>query len=283
MGYEFVKGAIYRMPTHFGPALGPRQMANGSPRAGSKTSPHTHTTAVSFRTDPAKLTVLMPPGFELGQPIVSITCTYMKEIDWLAGRGYNVVGVNVPVTYYGKREVISGLLRLVTWESLADPIITGREELGFPKVYGEIPDLEWERARGRARTQVGWGGFKFLEYEITNMVEKPIDTAEERVPGLHVKYVPRTGEWGEADVCYVTVNGLPKPGSQPVPRQNWVTTVKRFTGKGSVAFNHATWEQLPTLSNIVNPLADLDVFEVVAASLTETIGSAGLRGVRIVE
>ena len=29
---------------------------------------------------------------------------------------------------------------MVLWENLTDPIITGREELGYPKIYGELPE-----------------------------------------------------------------------------------------------------------------------------------------------
>lgn len=284
MSYQKVKGSIYRMPTHFGPAPGPRQMPDGTPRGGNELAPHSYSTVVSFRTDPARLEALLPPRFTLNAPVVTLASQYLKELDWLAGRGYNVVSVLVPVTFHGRVEEISANLNLVTWESLADPIITGREELGYPKIFGEIPDLEWDRARRRVRTQVGWGGCKFLEYQITDLVEQPIEgVSGERAPSLYVKYLPKTGEWGETDVCYVTVLGVPKPGTPPAPPKQWVKVLARYTGTGSVKINDMTWEELPTMWHIVNALADLPVLEVVSASFTETLGGAGLRGMRIVE
>jgi hypothetical protein len=172
----------------------------------------------------------------------------------------------------------------VTWENLTDPIITGREELGYPKIFGDIPDLEWDRANGRVRTQVGWGGCKFLEYQIKDLVAQPVEgVSADRAPSLYVKYLPATGDWGETDVCYVTTLGVPKPGSEPAPAKQWVKLLAKYTGTGSVKISHVTWEELPTMSPIVNTLADLSVNEIISATFIETLGGAGLRGMRKVE
>jgi hypothetical protein len=284
MSYLKIRESVYRMPTHFGPAPGPRQQEDGSPRGGNELSPHTYSTAVSFRSDPDQLQALLPPRFTLNAPIVTVSSNYLKELDWLAGRGYNVVTVSVPVTFHGRTEEISANLNLVTWENLADPIITGREELGYPKIYGEIPDLEWDRSRARVRTQVGWGGSKFLEYQITDLVPQPVEgVSAERPPSIYVKYLPATGDWGETDICYVTVLGVPKPGSEPAPAKKWVKLLAKYTGQGSVTFRHVTWEEMPTMSHVINTLADLRVAEIVSATFTETLGGAGLRGMRKVE
>jgi hypothetical protein len=284
MTYEKIRNSVYRMPTHFGPAPGPRQQEDGSPRGGNELSPHTYSTAVTFRGDPDQIQALLPPRFELMTPNVTVSSNYLKELDWLAGRGYNVISILVPVTFHGRKETITANLNLVTWENLADPIITGREELGYPKIFGEIPDLEWDRANRRVRTQVGWGGCKFLEYQITNLVEQPVEgVSGERAPSLYVKYLPATGDWGETDVCYVTALGVPKPGSEPAPAKQWVKLLAKYSGTGSVRINHVTWEELPTMSPIVNALADLTVHEIIGATFTETLGGAGLRGMRKVE
>ena len=50
----------------------------------------------------------------------------MKEIDWLAGRGYNVLGVEFPVVYNGKNERDTGPLLKVLWENNTEPKQTGR-------------------------------------------------------------------------------------------------------------------------------------------------------------
>ncbi len=77
---------IYRMPTVFGPATGPRQGPDGRGFECRET-PRSTAIAVSFRTNPGQLDALLPEGFSLGdQPVVTVTATYMKDIEgWPAG------------------------------------------------------------------------------------------------------------------------------------------------------------------------------------------------------
>jgi hypothetical protein len=48
-----------------------------------------------------------------------------------------------------------------------------------------------------------------------------------------------------------------------------------------VTWNRARWEDLPTQYNIVNGIADLEVVEFLAATLTKTIGGKDLSDQRI--
>jgi hypothetical protein len=93
MTYRFERGRLYRMPTHFGPAPGPRQMppeANAEPTR----SPRKTLVAASFLSDPNSLEQLLPPGSTLvGEPVVTVEFHYMTDIDWLAGRGYTMIHV----------------------------------------------------------------------------------------------------------------------------------------------------------------------------------------------
>jgi hypothetical protein len=75
------------MPTHFGPAPGPRQLPKGAV-ADSKRSPRRLSVAASFLTEAALLERHLPEGFTLaGEPVVTVEFHYMTDIDWLAGRG----------------------------------------------------------------------------------------------------------------------------------------------------------------------------------------------------
>ena len=69
---------------------------------------------------------------------------------------------------------------------------------------------------------------------------------------LHYKYMPRTGEWGVADVAYAVLT----PASAPnrVVKEHW-------RGEGTVQFHKARWEDLPTQYNIVNAFHELEVKE----------------------
>jgi hypothetical protein len=235
---------MYMMPTHFGPYTGPRRGPDGRTFAcidGPKSTEY----SVSFLTSADQLEPLLPPGFSLqGEPVVSVSTTQMKEIEWLAGRGYNVLGVTFPVSYQGKRDRAAGSLLTVLWENLADPIITGREQIGFSKIYCELPEPV-VRAEETHLT-ASWLGFRFLDLRLTGMKEvpeadfplpPPVETDGVAHGTLHYKYMPRTGDWGVADAEYACLT--PNGNSNAVTKQMW-------RGDGTVEFQRARWEDLPT-------------------------------------
>jgi hypothetical protein len=117
-----------------------------------------------------------------------------------------------------------------------------------------------------------------MDIEVRDLQEQPVSPQVESGPaGLMYKYQVRTGEWGGApEVAYATPNPAPAPGAPSVRR-----VLKQWTGQGHVAFHHTTFQQLPTLMNIVivNCLADLEVREVVAG-MQQTIGAGDISSQR---
>lgn len=276
MPYRFQPGKVYRMPTHFGPSLGPRQ-SEGGRRFDNRDSPRTTIISVSFLTNREQLDELLPEGFEVGaEPIVTVSASYMKEIAWLAGRGYNTLGVSFPAIFHGEQDQAAGNILTVLWENLADPIITGREDLGFSKIYCELP--EPSVYQGETRCIASWLGFKFVDLRIRNMTKlspEVVSAFASRQTGdglLHLKYIPRTGEWGHADAAYVTLT--------PVASPNRVIK-ERWEGEGTVQFHKATWEDLPTMFNIVNTFHELEIKEYRGASMMKTVGGKDLSDQRI--
>jgi hypothetical protein len=95
-------------------------------------------------------------------------------------------------------------------------------------------------------------GFRFLEVRVT---ERPT-SAYESNPGpamqgtLMLKYVPRTGAWGDADICQVSFTPAFTPD---------LTVESCKEVDGSVIFHRAAWRDLPTMYHVVNALADLPV------------------------
>ena len=85
----------------------------------------------------------------------------MTNIDWLAGRGYTMIHVWWPVMFKGEQDKTFGRFLAVMWENLADPIITGRGEIGQPKLFADIP--EWRLVDSAYHCEASWLGFKFLE------------------------------------------------------------------------------------------------------------------------
>src|SRR5262245_23805509 len=168
MPYQFERGRIYRMPTHFGPAPGPRQIpaeANADPTC----RPRKKVISTSFLTDGSALERHIPERFSLlGEPLVTVEFHYMTDIDWLAGRGYTMIHVWWPVVFSGDDGRVAGRFLAVMWENLADPIITGRGEIGQPKLFADIPDLR--TVDGTHHCEASWIGFKFLELDVTEAV-----------------------------------------------------------------------------------------------------------------
>ncbi|MDD5081917.1 MAG: acetoacetate decarboxylase family protein [Dehalococcoidales bacterium] len=276
MSYRFIPGRMYRMPTHFGPSLGPRQGPQGR-KFSNFASPKTTMWSVSFLTNRGQLSDLLPPGFTVGaEPVVTVQASYMTEIEWLAGRGYNTLGVSFPAVFTGKRSRASGNFLSVLWENMADPIITGRDDLGFNKIYCELPEPATNQ--GETHCIAAWMGFKFMDLKVWNL--RPLSTREIRAATsrptgdgmLHYKYIPRTGDWGEADIAYATLTPAATPNR---------TITEMWRGEGSVDFHQATWEELPTLVDIVNTFHALEIKEYRGAMMAKTIGGKDLSDQRI--
>lgn len=276
MTVEFKTGVRYRMPAVFGPAPGPRQKADGTPWMPEETGTmNCQWMTVSYLTRPAMLERLLPPGFALrGAPVVSVSLAFFDNLYWLAGRGYGIIYVDVPVRHAGKTETIAGAFCPVLWEGIPDAILTGREELGFSKLFADIPRLRVDVPRGEAGGEASWFGWKFFEIQLHGLQET---AGDKRLPGadgpaLHFKYMPRTSIGGREgkDLAYVT-SSQPMPGAagtaSPIKFED--SDFKKWKGSGAVRWHRSTFEQLPTTFHVVNGLADLEVVEYIGAELVE--------------
>lgn len=278
MTVMFKPNVRYRMPVVFGPAPGPRQKLDGTPWTAEESgTANVQWATLAYRTQPAKLEALMPPGFRLnGEPLVYVTLGFFRNLYWLAGRGYGLVNVEVPVIYTGASETIEGGFCLALWEGRPDAIMTGREELGFPKLFADIPDVRLDPASGRIAGQASWMDFRFFELEMHGFEEvQPTERVLLGARGAPIfyKYMPRTGPFGSGgcDAAYATTSAAP-PGASGAP-----TTIqfgeadyrKWKAAGGSVCWHRASFEQLPTICHVVNGIADLDVLEVVSTEMIE--------------
>lgn len=266
------KNPMYRMPVFFGPATGPRRGPDGEPFDGTK-GYDTMTHTVTFLSNSEQLREFLPPRFELyGDPIVNIYAKYMKNIEWLGGRGYNLLGANIHAVFNGDKDTVPGTLLLVLWENMNEPILTGREELGYAKIYCEIP--EPMRVGNTTYCTASWDGFKFLDMSFADW-RRPTE-AEDRAHAdrtidlkgnLHYKYMPRTGDWGKADVEQAILG--PKVNPELKVINTWSTS-------GTLRFHHTTWRDMPTQYMVVNALADLEIRQVLGSRVVQSTGSKDL-------
>lgn len=255
----------YRMPYGFGPYPGPRQIPEPG-RRDAKNSPERVVAAVTFASQPERINPLLPPGFTaLPEAKVIVEVQHLRRIDWLAGRDYSTLGVKFPVRYAAREGEIVGDFLAVLWENLADPIISGREELGFAKLWCDIQEDTGLPETSR-RYRAGWLGHEFAQIELSELSPTSAPSGP-RAPVLHYKYLPRTGSPGEADAAYATMTPAANPD---------LTVLQRFVGSGRVHFEKSTWQQLPTLFHIVNTLAELPLDACLGATLTLSRGGKDL-------
>jgi hypothetical protein len=276
MPYKFISDRMYRMPTHFGPSAGPRE-GEGGRNFENIDAPQATVVRLSYLSSREQLDALLPEGFalEVGhEPVVTMEFTYLTEIPWLAGRGYNTLGMSFPVIFRGKEDQIAGRFLTVLWENLCDPILTGREELGFAKIYCELPAPRvYDKG---VHCTASWLGFQFAELSVENLTAISLEEAARagrRGEGtLHFKYLPKTGEWGRAEVGYITFT--PDSGGHG-------RTVEAWRGNGRVEFTRTTWEDMPTQFHIVNGLRELEVKEYLGGWVLKRVGSKDLSDQRI--
>ncbi|MET4803837.1 acetoacetate decarboxylase family protein [Bradyrhizobium sp. LB11.1] len=259
----------HRMPVVFGPTVGPRQGPDGqaydyseSPRA---------SVAVSFLSEADALTQLLPPGCRLdGEPIVTVERSDLLEVEWLAGRAYSMLAIKFPVAFEGERDCVRGPFLSVLWENRPEPIISGREELGFAKLYCELPP---PRAVGGVyEWSALWDGHEFLRLGLSDLADADPPPPTLPIDGtLHHRYLPGLSEPGLADLEQIVMS----------PSGARVRTISYRKGKPSIAFVRSTWEQLPTMYHIVNALADLPIKEMRAGCLAETRGASDFSNQRV--
>jgi hypothetical protein len=281
MSSFFTDGLRYRMPVSFGPALGPRQHPEGRPWTKEETATmNADWMKISYRADADGLAALMPPGFSLrGDSVISVSCAWFRNLYWLAGRGYGILSIDLPVTYRGKTEVFDGNFCPIIWEGRPEAIITGRDELGFPKMFADFTEIAIDSDAGTASCSASSMDFTFCDVALTEMVAE--SNPAKVLPGsgggpqLYYKYVPRTnaGGGGGADAAYA-VTAAPE-GASGARAQNInfdEFDFRRWTARGEVTWHRATFDQLPLTFKIVNTLADLGVGDLVDAEMVSFSG-----------
>ncbi len=158
--FKFYPDASYMMPAHFGPR----------PTSSKSSGWYRDVTSmiIPYLTDKESLSAYFPEKFTVGEhPIITVGYARNRDIDWLAGHGYNLISVSAPAIYEGKREKLFGDYTLVMWENLTDPILTGRELQGIPKIYAYINDHSIKD--GNWHTQASHFDNTFLDMTISNL------------------------------------------------------------------------------------------------------------------
>ncbi|MEM8937663.1 MAG: acetoacetate decarboxylase family protein [Pseudomonadota bacterium] len=288
MGYMIDRRRKHLMPIHFGPACGPRQNSDGGRFIDDAPTKRTRY-GIQFLSDADAISDVLPEGVVLdGPPVITIEYNVLKDISWLAGRGYNVLSVRTPVRFEGRKDDVRGPFILVLWEGMSDPVTTGREQMGYPKLFADLPDPT-EQSDDTFKCIASWEGFEFF-----NMTVQPtIQLTGEQVTGVQEnifsndgiivhKYFPRTGDgWRDSDVDYFTITPLPTEGNQlsnpPLPQP------EIWFGSGSFEFKEASWEDMPTQYHVINGLRALPIVTMQSAFVAKELDRTDFHDQRILE
>lgn len=227
------------MPISIGPVKG---------QAVAKYEDVTTLTAL-YLTEKDAVSNLLPKQFEIAdEPIVVVYYSKCGSVDFLAGGGYNIFGINLPAVFNGHKDSIVGNYALVLWENNTIPILLGRELLGVPKLYGDLPDPS--RMENVWRAHVSENGHRLAEISVNNATEisqENIQMMEQMTnshPWMSWKYIP-------------TGNGLNSELSRPMLIPSKTRIKSAYSGEPEIGFFQPKWEQCPLGSQIMEVVSTL--------------------------
>ncbi len=249
-GFRFGPGELYLMPAHFGP-----RTAEDDGRFDEVTA-----TIVMFETDPERAAELLPPGFELTDPATVIVFHQENRgVHFMAGRGYNLVGINLAARFVGEQDDCTGSYALVMWESEFIPVVLGREFLGVPKLVADVPDIQtWNERR---LFSVSEYGSKLLHGEVSGLAQlddQGVASVKQRLDDsqwMGWRYLPAAAG-PDSEVSY--------PTAIEVSRE----LDAAWLGAGHVEFHPATREQAPASHLVMSALASLPILNDPMAIIT---------------
>ena len=209
---------------------------------------------------------------------------------WLGGSGYRHLGLYIHGVEYVKKngETVIGTYMPLLFESLADPIVSGREELGMPKLYSSI-DIERDDTSYHIRT--GWQGATWGRFQLNRLT--PVESSAASKPGLKgsmtgddtdagilvQRYIPRVGREhkGEAEADYAVFDRFSEARPQPVVHRAWESKDAKFE------IDAKDWMALPTLHHVIARLQEIPVYEIVTARLVEGMGVSDVSTAKPIE
>ncbi|KAK4494545.1 hypothetical protein PRZ48_013901 [Zasmidium cellare] len=290
--WSLVPNKYWRMPLAFGPMPGPRQTHLGHPRSGEQS---TFTTAsIRFKTSRTALQNLFPPGrseYRFTSPgtvaYASFSQTTLNGMEWLGGSGYNHLGLYIHGVEYtkpdGSAKTVRGTYLPILFEDLADPIVSGREELGMPKLYSGIDVFRRGSDAYHIRTSwqgASWGNFHLTSLESVDPQQTAGSISGEADDGIIVhRYMPSVGRENKvvkSEADYACFDAFADAEPKPKVTAAWKARDAKFEIDG------LDWKSLPTLHHVVSRLQELSVYEVVGAKVVEGVGVPGVSGLRAI-
>jgi acetoacetate decarboxylase len=245
----------YEMPTVFGPSLIPDLSVWG----------RVEMLSLSFVSDRSAVAALVPCGIDIAteRPAVTVSRMTYRDVDYLAGGGYNEVTIGVAASVDDEDGPVRGNYLPVVWVDEQIPIQIGREFLGYAKVPGEMPPVEMAADRAqftlRERSTLLIAGRANGLRPVSPGRLDAIRRAAAEVTVVGWKYIPSLA--GEPDADYPTRIPL---------RFDWDTV---SAGGGDLTFATPAWSEAPVGARIVGALSRLPVLEACRSMVATGTGS----------
>jgi 2-polyprenyl-6-methoxyphenol hydroxylase-like FAD-dependent oxidoreductase len=308
----------WRQPTVFGPMPGPRQTYEGSTHQSSSSSSSSIKARIKFKTSATLLRTLFPnSSYRFSKPdtvaLASFSVETQENMAWLGGGSYDLLAFYIHDVEYTTRtgETLHGSYCPVMFENLTDPILSGREELGYPKLYSDISITERNDGDGNSSSveaRISWRGAEWATFLWQGL--------RDSIPQNPASSVEAAGESGSSAAndgtdTQAKMNDSPRqegmmvhkfiPASDGVDRakrradaeydvfiqavETEETKIKRVrqVENAEFQFQDLGFQKLPTLHHIVGRLAEIPVFDVVEASIVYADGVGDLSGARKIE
>ena len=219
------------------------------------------TLSTSYRTDRDALAALLPLPFEpADEPVVTVHYGQCRKVKFLAGGGYNLMGVDLATFFNGRQDQLAGNYSLVMWENLMNPVMRGRELLGVPKLLADVPDPS--RKGDDWRVYASENDHVLLEMEIMNTQPQSeafvnqLNADQVNNPMLGWKYIPN-------------MDGVGAALSQPTLIGRQIRFSQVWKGEGRIGYgDDLSWETNPASVDIVEALQTLVVREYLGGSIT---------------
>ncbi|KEQ92127.1 hypothetical protein AUEXF2481DRAFT_47987 [Aureobasidium subglaciale EXF-2481] len=251
----------WRMPVAFCPSPGPCQALYTNVPQPARHSKFT-TASIKFKT----------------------SRTFLQNLFPTESSGYRHFGMYIHGVRYTKQngETIDATYMPLIFEPLTDPIVSGRDEFGMPKVFC---DVDIRRHVDSYRVRTSWQGSMFGIFNIDGLEEADPAAEAGTIDGeadygvLTYKYSSAVGERGKADPAYAVVARHAEE-SKVVPSK--VTGLWR-SKKPNFELDSLTQQDLPTLQPIVSKLAQTAVYEFVSGKVVDGYGVSDASAARRIE
>jgi len=273
MAFKFTPGALPFMPVFFGPAYSQNTVAGAEATKNGYFKPaDVNCLSISYETDRELLEECIPECYTLREPIISVNVCEFNYLGWANGKKYNLININCPVHFKGELDDVDGDLVLVMFENHCDPILGGREGMGYAKILCDIPDIQYNGIKYTSLAFGAWGG-KFMKIQC-DMNESPDEADKQRVlevlgaseGKMHLKTLMQHHHYTDPQKFTVDIYPTMLPNWVRPEDYPWeIMEPKCEYGTGTIDFTELPWDEWPTFGQISKGLAKLPVKKVLLA------------------